>query len=59
MVFDVFREVFGESSIPVDSSKLLDALQVLFQLKEVDTKVIHLIRDVRAWTSRPHCFETS
>jgi hypothetical protein len=46
----VFKSLYGVDSIMVDSSKLLDALRPVARLKDVDVKVIYLIRDVRAWT---------
>ena len=49
-VIDVFDEIFGPNRIMVDSSKLLDVLKLVNGLPEVEVKVIHLIRDVRAWT---------
>jgi len=50
LVIDVFREVFGEERVPVDSSKLPEALELVRLSKTIDLKVIYLIRDVRAWT---------
>jgi len=50
LVINVFREVFGEDRVPVDSSKLPEALELVRSLKMIDLKVIYLIRDVRAWT---------
>ena len=50
LVFETFCEIFGKDSILIDSSKLLDILQVLLKIDSVDFKEIYLIRDVRAWT---------
>ena len=50
IVLRVFMEVFGHNRILVDSSKLLDFLNLIEKLDDVELKVIYLIRDVRAWT---------
>lgn len=49
-IIEVFNDVFGNDSVLVDSSKLLDVMNVVAGLPGVDVKVIYLIRDVRAWT---------
>jgi hypothetical protein len=45
-----FYDHFGPAYIPVDISKTDEALRVLIDLKEVEVKVVFLIRDVRSWT---------
>jgi hypothetical protein len=50
VILDCFQDVFGPDYIPVDSSKRLRALQALRQVRGCNLKVIHLVRDVRAWT---------
>ena len=49
-VLEVFEEVFGPDKILVDSSKLLDSLKVAQKSRDIELKVIFLMRDVRAWT---------
>lgn len=49
-IIEVFNEVFGENSVLVDSSKLLDVMKVVAGLSQVNVKIIYMIRDVRAWT---------
>jgi len=50
IILKVFKDIFGEDRIMVDSSKSLDALKIVSSLPETDLKVINLIRDVRSWT---------
>jgi hypothetical protein len=49
VVLDVFENIFGQSYIPVDSSKYLYNLEVLKKL-DLDIKVLHVIKDVRSFT---------
>lgn len=47
-----FRELFGDSFVPVDSSKYLQAMEALQQLRDVvDVSVLFAVRDVRGWAS--------
>ena len=50
VVLRVFKDVFGAARIPVDSSKSLSTLRLVSAASNIDLRVIHLIRDVRAWT---------
>lgn len=50
ILLDAFDEAFGKDCVMVDSSKSLKALQMLVSVPEVEVKVLHLIKDVRAWT---------
>jgi len=50
ILLDAFGEAFGKDCVPVDSSKHLKALQTLSGVPGVEVKVLHLIKDVRAWT---------
>ncbi|RME46652.1 MAG: sulfotransferase [Caldilineae bacterium] len=49
LVLDAFHQTFGDEHLLVDSSKTLQALQVLHAIPDVDLKVLYLIRDVRSW----------
>jgi hypothetical protein len=49
IVLDAFREHFGNDQIMVDASKTLIGLDALRRNRQIDLKVIFLIRDVRAW----------
>ncbi len=51
IIIDVFIKLYGMDRILVDSSKLLDPLQLIRRIENIDLKVIYLIRDVRAWTT--------
>ncbi|MEM7511104.1 MAG: sulfotransferase [Bacteroidota bacterium] len=48
-VFNIFREVYGEGTIPLDSSKYFPNLQYLHD-KVDNIKVLFLVRDVRSFT---------
>lgn len=48
-VLETFSEVFGETKIPVDSSKSLKALKLVSSIPGVELTIIHLVRDVRGW----------
>lgn len=48
-VLESFERSFGPERIMVDSSKTLEALELLRTLPNVELKVIHLVRDVRSW----------
>lgn len=48
-VLACFEEAYGADKVPVDISKSVRALRILRQVPGVTVKVIHLIRDVRAW----------
>lgn len=48
-LLEVFFEVFGETAIPVDSSKTVKALKRVASIDGVDVSVLHLVRDVRGW----------
>jgi hypothetical protein len=50
-VLATFADVFGSERILVDSSKALPPLRVLARLPEVDLRVVHVIKDVRAWVT--------
>jgi hypothetical protein len=50
-IFEIFSDYFGGSFISVDSSKVPLALEIITKSKKVDLKVIHLLRDFRAWHS--------
>lgn len=50
IVLDAFNDFFGQDRILVDSSKHLRALQILNSIPGIEVKVLHLIKDVRAWT---------
>lgn len=50
IVLDVFQEVLGQDCILVDSSKKTQPLHHWLQVEGVDLNVIHLIKDVRAFT---------
>lgn len=49
MIFERFSSKFGSSQILIDSSKVPEALELLSTLDFVELKVIHLVRDFRAW----------
>jgi hypothetical protein len=49
VVLETFTDVFGPDRILVDSSKYLEPMHVLRRMPEVDLRVIHVIKDVRAW----------
>ncbi|MFW2439054.1 MAG: sulfotransferase [Arenicellales bacterium] len=50
IVIEVFNKIYGESAILVDSSKYRTALRVLKELPAVNVQVLHLLKDVRAYT---------
>jgi hypothetical protein len=50
LLLDVFRNIFGEDYYLVDSSKYNAPLSLLVNMDEVQLSVIHLIKDVRAFT---------
>jgi hypothetical protein len=50
ILLDAFGEAFGKDCVTVDSSKHLKALQTLSSVPGVEVRVLHLIKDVRAWT---------
>ena len=50
ILLDVFNQMYGRNFIIVDSSKMLPALKTVMGLADVELKIIHLLRDVRAWT---------
>jgi hypothetical protein len=50
LLLDVFQKVFGEDYYLVDSSKYNTPLSLLTNLDTVQLSVIHLIKDVRAFT---------
>lgn len=54
LVLNAARKSFGADRLLIDSSKTAAALHLLSQLPGVGVKVIHLIKDVRAW-STSHC----
>lgn len=49
VMLDVFANLFGQDSIPVDSSKYIYNLEKLKKL-QVEIKVLHIIKDVRSFT---------
>gem|GEM_PF-711826 len=50
LIFDKFSEVYGSGKLIVDSSKVLQSLELIHSIPEIDLRVIHLVRDVRGWT---------
>lgn len=48
LALEVFQRVFGDDFWPVDSSKHVEPLEDWRGLPDLDLKVIHLIKDVRA-----------
>jgi len=50
-IISIFYDVFGENTILVDSSKLINILKVWTTYPDIELKVLYLIRDVRAWTA--------
>ncbi|MGK7888624.1 MAG: hypothetical protein AB4042_04775, partial [Leptolyngbyaceae cyanobacterium] len=50
IVYDTFLEVFGRDYILVDSSKYLPALTFLDEELDFNIQVLHIIKDVRAFT---------
>jgi hypothetical protein len=51
VVLETFADVFGSDRILVDSSKTLAPMRVLARIPEVDLRVAHVIKDVRAWVT--------
>jgi hypothetical protein len=49
LVLDTFAEVFGDSLIPVDSSKYLHHLERVVSVAGLDVRVLRLAKDVRAF----------
>lgn len=49
-ILNTFKELYGKECAAVDSSKELRPLQMLLKNPELEIKVIHLIKDVRAYT---------
>lgn len=50
LILSRFKDFFGPDKVLIDSSKMLPSLALIHEIPEVDLRVIHLIRDVRAWT---------
>jgi hypothetical protein len=50
LVLNTFDEVFGQDVIPVDSSKYLPYVELLYTRLKRDMKVLYLIKDVRSFT---------
>ena len=50
IVLSAFAEQFGAECVAVDSSKHQRALRALRRLDPFGLRVLHLLRDVRAWT---------
>jgi hypothetical protein len=51
IIFDHFSHTFGNNVIPIDSSKNLEALEVLLTKSGKKIKPIFMIRDVRGWST--------
>jgi hypothetical protein len=51
VVLETFADVFGSERILVDSSKTLEPMRVLARIPEVDLRVAHVVKDVRAWVT--------
>jgi hypothetical protein len=49
-VLDIFEKTFGQNCLPVDSSKYLSPLELLYNNSKIEVRVLHLIRDVRSFT---------
>lgn len=49
-VLDIFEKTFGQNCLPVDSSKYLRPLKLLYNNVKIEVRVLHLIRDVRSFT---------
>ena len=49
-ILNTFEKVYTKDCAAVDSSKELKPLQILLRNTDLDVKVIHLIKDVRAYT---------
>jgi hypothetical protein len=50
ILFEVFRRLYGEDAMIVDSSKYIGQLRTVAALPDTDMRVIHLIKDVRGFT---------
>jgi hypothetical protein len=50
LLLAVFQDVFGSACVPVDSSKSLSALKLVTAAADNDLRILHVIRDVRAWS---------
>ncbi len=50
IVVDAFKEHFGDDTVLVDSSKFMPSLRVWTFMPDADVRVLHLVRDVRAWS---------
>jgi hypothetical protein len=50
IVLNFFQERFPRT-IPLDSSKYLPAVRTLARIPGLDVKVLHLVRDVRSWST--------
>jgi hypothetical protein len=50
-ILETFADVFGPDRILVDCSKTLTPMRVLARIPEVDLRVAHVIKDVRAWVT--------
>lgn len=48
---ECFEQCYGNESIPVDSSKFIDALDAVQTIDHLDLRVLFTIRDVRGWMS--------
>lgn len=49
---DCFERLYGNESVPIDSSKFIDALRALQALgSDIDVRVLFTVRDVRGWIS--------
>jgi hypothetical protein len=54
VILDRFEEVFGIERIAIDSSKIIQALSLLVRIPDINLAIIHLVRDVRAYTVSMH-----
>ncbi len=45
-----FDETYADERVLVDSSKAVAALALLSEIPNLDLRVLHLVKDVRAWT---------
>ncbi len=50
LALDIFSDFFGDTQTLVDSSKNLDSLRACLDVPDIHIRVIHLVRDVRAFT---------
>lgn len=49
-----FSGYFGDDVVLVDSSKGVRPFEVFSKMSDIEVKVVHLIRDVRSWSTSQH-----